>query len=426
MTSLWLDGYESAVHKALHVANRVECRNLFFDISLFVVEQLNGVGQIQVVIDRILITIELALQYFIIRCLLGQILDKVWNLYVTLVLPRVSRSPVRVEGLLNLLHLLYCSLFGILLHACIERGVNLQTLSVVGIFLVFAVVVGAPAFHPVGHSLTEVVGLAVVCILNAVVELDLQLLQRVALLLSKIAVLAHQIEHDVTTFQRILRVDKRVVICGGLQHSYQHSSLLCGKLLWRATKVGLTSSLNTKCVRTEVDGVGILGKNLVLGEEELQLVGRYPLLTLQYEHFDARNIAQQSCRIFRTSTEQVLGQLLGDGRCTTCIMMQGIVLQCCSECLIVDTMMAVETLVLCINQRLPEGRIHILVTHRGTVLTEELTYLLAIGTINHRCLGWALVLDGRHGWRLTKQPQEVNVYCSQIQEEGYHHCSNSR
>ena len=315
---------------------------------------------------------------------------------MALVLPWVSRTPVSVEGLLYLLHLFYCGLLGILLHASVEGGVNLQTFSVVGIFLVLAVVVGTPSLHKVGHSLAEVVCLSVVCVLNAVVELDLKLLKRVALLLCKVAVLMHQVEHDVTTLQRVLRVDKWVVIGGSLKHTNQYSGLLSSDFFWRATKVCLTCSLNSECVRAEVNGVSILCKNFVLFEEEFQLVCCNPLLALQDKHFDTRNVSKQSCRIFRTCAEQVLGQLLGDGRGSTCIVMQGVILQCCGKCLIINTMVTVEALVLGIYQCLPESRVNIVVAHRGAVLAEELTYLFAIGAIYHRCLCRALVLDSRH------------------------------
>ena len=89
--------------------------------------------------------------------------------------------------------------------------------------------------------------------------------------------------------------------------------------------------------------------------------------------------------------------------------MQGVILQGSSKSLIVDTMMTVETLILGINQGLPEGGVNIVVAYRGTVLAKELANLFAIGTENHRSLGWALVLDGAHRGALTKQPQEVHV-----------------
>ena len=328
VSGLRLDGHKAAVHKALHVAQRVECRNLLLDIACFavVVEQAYLMRQVQIVIDRVLITLELMTQKFIIRCLLSQILDKVGNLNVALVLPRICAAPVRVKALLHLLHLLYGSLFGILLHARVECGVNLQSLGVVGVFVVLAIVVGTPALHPVAHSLAEVVSLAVVGILYAVIQLNLQLLQRVALLLSQVAVLLHQVEHDVTALQRVVGVNQRVIVGGSLQHSNQYGSILNSKLLWRAAKVGFTSCLDTECVRTKVNGVSILCQYLVLIKEELQLVGCNPLLTLQYEHFNARDVTQQTCRILRTCAEQVLGQLLCDGRCATGIVMQGVIL----------------------------------------------------------------------------------------------------
>ena len=53
----------------------------------------------------------------------------------------------------------------------------------------------------------------------------------------------------------------------------------------------------------------------------------------------------------------------------------------------VDTDMLVETLILGIYQSLEEGRVHLVVFYRSTILIEILTDKLAIGTINQRSLG---------------------------------------
>ena len=53
----------------------------------------------------------------------------------------------------------------------------------------------------------------------------------------------------------------------------------------------------------------------------------------------------------------------------------------------VDTDMLVETLILGIHQCLEEGRVHLVVFYRSTVLIEVLTDELAIGTINQGSLG---------------------------------------
>ena len=133
--------------------------------------------------------------------------------------------------------------------------------------------------------------------------------------------LLHQVEHDVASFERILRIDERIIVGGCLQHTYQHRCLLCCKVLGRAAKVGLTGSLDTKGIRTKVHRVGVLCQNLILSEKEFQLIGCNPFFTLQDQHLDTWNIAKKTGRILRTCTEQVLGQLLGEGRSTTCIVM---------------------------------------------------------------------------------------------------------
>ena len=83
-------------------------------------------------------------------------------------------------------------------------------------------------------------------------------------------------------------------------------------------------------------------------------------------------------------------------------------------------MVTVEALILGVNQGLPEGWVYIVVAYRGTVLAKEFTNLFAISADNHRSLGRALVLDGAHRGALTKQPQQVDIYCHQIQEESHH------
>ena len=75
-------------------------------------------------------------------------------------------------------------------------------------------------------------------------------------------------------------------------------------------------------------------------------------------------------------------------------MMQGIVLQSSRKGLIVDTVMMIESLVFRIDEGFPEYRIHLFVSHWRTVLTEELAYQLAVGTVDHRGLSRTLILDG--------------------------------
>ena len=212
-----------------------------------------------------------------------------------------------------------------------------------------------------------------------------------------------------------------IVVGGGLEHSDEHGRLLGGEGTWGGAEVGLGGGLDAKGVGAEVDGVGILGENLLLGEEVLQLVGCYPLLALHDEHLQAGNVAEQSRGVLGTGAEQVLGQLLGNGRCATGIVVQQIVLEYGQECLVVDAVVGVEALVLGVNQCLPEHGAYLVVAYWRAVLTEELSYLHFVGTEDFRCLCRAFVLDGLHGGRLAEQPQEVGIDGQQVKEECHYH-----
>ena len=73
--------------------------------------------------------------------------------------------------------------------------------------------------------------------------------------------------------------------------------------------------------------------------------------------------------------------------------MKGVILQGSGKGLIVDTMMAIEALVLGIDEGFPEYGVHLFVSHRRAVLAEEFADEFAIGAIDHGSLGGALVLD---------------------------------
>ena len=201
MSCLWLDGYESAMHETFHITDAVKSRNLFLDIALLIVEQLDRVGYIQIVIDRIFVAIKLLAKQLIIRCLFSEVFDEVGNLYMTLVLPRIRISPVGIECLLHLFHLFDSSILSVFLHTCVDGGVNLQTFSIICILSIVTIIVFTPVFHPVAYSLTEVVGFTIIGILHAVVKFNLNLFQRVTLLLCQMSVLPNQVKHHVSTSQ---------------------------------------------------------------------------------------------------------------------------------------------------------------------------------------------------------------------------------
>ena len=172
MTRLGFHRHETAVEESHHITDGVHRGELHLDLALVVVEHLHGVGLIQVETDGVFVAVELLGEVLIDGQALGDILDEIRYLLMARILPGVGRTPVRVEGLLHLFHLLACSILGVFLHAGVESSLDAQTSGIE----VDAVVV-APVLEFVCHRLTEIVGLAIVGILDAVVEFDLELLQ---------------------------------------------------------------------------------------------------------------------------------------------------------------------------------------------------------------------------------------------------------
>ena len=104
------------MHEANHVTDRVHAADFLFDGAMLIVEELDLVGKVHVIVHRVEIVVVFLHEELVIRLPLGNILDKVGNLLLALISPRVHAAPMRVEVLLHLSHLLDSSLFRILLH----------------------------------------------------------------------------------------------------------------------------------------------------------------------------------------------------------------------------------------------------------------------------------------------------------------------
>ena len=115
------------MHEMHHVAYRVHGRHLLLYKSLFIVEQLHGMWLVEIIVDRVGAVLKLVRQIFVYRKLLCNAFDESRNDLVVLVLPRFLVAPMVLEVALHDLHLLYGSLFSILLHARVEGGVYFQT-----------------------------------------------------------------------------------------------------------------------------------------------------------------------------------------------------------------------------------------------------------------------------------------------------------
>src|SRR3712207_2345525 len=149
-------------------------------------------------------------------------------------------TPMVIEVSLHYLHLLTGSILGILLHLCVESGVDFQTCSI----QVDAIIV-APIAQIVGYRLTEILCLAVVVLFYFIIKCDGKLLQGVAFGTRKVMVLYHIVKHYVPSRQAILRVRTRVIESCCLQHTHQYSRLIGRHIGRSGVKVGLCCRFNT-------------------------------------------------------------------------------------------------------------------------------------------------------------------------------------
>ena len=169
-----------------------------------------------------------------------------------------------LERLLHHLHLLADGLLGILLHARVEGGINLEAIA----FQVQYQAIGlGNVLDLAGHGFAEVGRNAVIVALDGILQVDGQRRYRVILLLRQVAAVDHVLEHHVAARQAVLGVNARVVGAGGLEQSHEHGALLKLELPRRCPEVGVGS-------RLDADD---------------------PFLALHDEHLHAGNIAQQSC-----------------------------------------------------------------------------------------------------------------------------------
>ena len=83
-------------------------------------------------------------------------------------------------------------------------------------------------------------------------------------------------------------------------------------------------------------------------------------------------------------------------------MMNDVILQCCTKGLEVNAEMVIETLVLSVNQGIPENGVHIVIRHRRTVLAEVFANHHTVGTIDLRSLSRTCVDNRTHAGRLTE------------------------
>ena len=418
-TRLWFHGHKGTMHEGGHVLDGVFGCHHLGDGALVVIEYLDWVNPLLIIIvHRVGIVGEAGNQSFIERLALGNALNEVGDDLMLLVLPGFLTKPVGilfavdvpvvVEVLLYLSHLFACGIFSILLHAGIYRGVYLQSAGIQVVTLVLA-----PVCQIVSHSLAEVFGLSVVVFLHLEVELDRFLTEGVVFLAAQVTMAYHIVEHHVASFQTVFGVGAWIIIGGSLKHTYEYGSLIGSQFLRTYVEVGLCRCLDAIRVGTEIYSVGIHRDDFLLGVDSLQLGCYNPFLALDDENAQTGHLAQQTCRVLGADAEHILCQLLGDGRSSSCIVMQQGILHGTKESDGVNTQMLVEALVLGVDQSLEEGWVYLFVFYGSTVLVEILTYQLAIGAVNLRSLAGLRIRNSREEtWRFTKQPEEVNIHCT--------------
>ena len=199
-------------------------------------------------------------------------------------------------------------LFGILLHARIDGGVDLQTVGVEVIRLtVLAMVLVAPTIERVGlpgdgvddililvprgivvdsralrhhvaaQELAEVRGGAVFMVGAMEVEDERFVARLLALSLREIACLLHLREHDVATVATALGIANGVEQRRVFAKTDERRRLLNVQFARLLIKIGVGSRLDTHGVMQEVEVVQIEGDNLLLRVVALQLHGNHPL-----------------------------------------------------------------------------------------------------------------------------------------------------
>ena len=129
LARIWLHSNETAVEETDHVTNRVHRRELTIDGAV-IGEQFHFMRLVHVKLHAIRLIGEAFQELLIMIGLLGDIIDEVGNLPIMLVAPRILTMPMLIETVLQHPHLLHRRLFGIALHARVDRGVYLQPVNI--------------------------------------------------------------------------------------------------------------------------------------------------------------------------------------------------------------------------------------------------------------------------------------------------------
>ena len=228
---------------------------------------------------------------------------------------------------------------------------------------------------------------------------------------------AHINEDLVAALKGVGRMTYRIIIRCGLKHSDKESCLLGCQLVRSGVEISLCRCLDAKGVVTEVHGIGIHGEDSILTVDKLQLDGYNPFLTLIDDKAYTRDTSEEPLRVATAHLEEVLGQLLCDSRGSTGSIVSHGILHSASDTLEVDAMMLIEALILGVYKRVPEGWCDLVIPHRYSVL---LKITAKKHTVRAEHLTAGILRRGHYlieARRLTKEPKEVDVDHSKIEEQ---------
>ena len=223
------------------------------------------------------------------------------------------------------------------------------------------------------------------------------------------AVRVKVVEHDVTTAQRVFRVELRIVGRRGFQHSDEHGAFFGGEVDWVLVEVGRRGGVDAVRVATEVHLIEIHLEVFTLAEENFLFAGGNPHFRLHDELAHAGDVSGQAGRILRARLEHIFDKLLCDSTCAASLSVDYQVFDCCYGAREVDTAVAVEPLVFGGDELVDHNFWNRVEWHIYTVLFVEPSQDLPIGRVDYRRFILLGMLDGVQRWRLAEEPEEVHV-----------------
>ena len=145
-----------------------------------------------------------------------------------------------------------------------------------------------------------------------VVQHDGQRRDRVALPARQRPGLLHARKHEVAAREGVVRIAHRGVARRGVHHAHQHGRLLHVQLVGLLVEERVGRRLDAVGVRAELHRIEVHRGDLLLGIVVFEFEGRDPLFQLRRHEL---GLADDGAAVAgRVAREEVLGQLLGDGR----------------------------------------------------------------------------------------------------------------